>query len=191
MIDKKSYVYRQQAFGNTDFITSSQYWAGIPVVITGILLIIAAFIQKMWLKTISVIFLLYSMVAILGVIVEETTNGGIAHMSSNICSHFDSDSDACTKVKPLAVWYKILLLASAILLVLCNVALLAIFGNWILFASKEQSLCNEQTEYQVAAEPRGVGFDNPLASAQPMTTSHGGYDGNVRMAQLPVGYSYN
>ncbi|XP_028398043.1 uncharacterized protein LOC114521719 [Dendronephthya gigantea] len=129
------------------FETSCQYWAGIPIIVTGIMLLPTACVTRYRiLKYASTCCVLTTMVLSLIVIVEESSESATVRsmIDGMICKDIDELDifnmvEKCDTLRSAHSWYNIMLFTSAIAIVLCITVLFALFADWILFVAMKSS----------------------------------------------------
>ncbi|XP_028398046.1 uncharacterized protein LOC114521723 [Dendronephthya gigantea] len=144
-----------------------QYWAGIPTILTGSILVLAVvFNSRQFLKYISLCAVLITMVLTMGVIMEESVHASSVNYHSRkdsfICGDLeDSNMDKeslhkrkkdCLNLKLAAPWYYIMVFAADITFVLCSLVALILFIDWVLFVAPRTPHNNLEMAYQLPPE---------------------------------------
>ncbi|XP_028398044.1 uncharacterized protein LOC114521720 [Dendronephthya gigantea] len=139
-----------------------QYWAGIPTILTGSILVLAVVCRHQVLKYVSVCAVLITMVLTLGVIMEESAKASAVHYHSRdgfLCKEWlerqynekrlhELKAD-CLKFKEAAPWYYIMVFAADIVFVLCSFVALILFSDWFLFVAPRSSYYSSELAHNL------------------------------------------
>ncbi|CAB3990031.1 Hypothetical predicted protein [Paramuricea clavata] len=132
-----------------------QYWAGIPTILTGGVLVQTARLNKRHsLKYISLCCVMITMVLALGVIIIEGFDATIIHRflkEDSWCEVTKQEHKYrldCAILKEAYPWYFMLVFITVIVLVLCSFVKLLLFTDWILFVAPEM-LQDQQASREV------------------------------------------
>ena len=152
-----------------------EYWAAIPAILTGIILIVSAYERLKqyheWLIYVRTCCILILMVLVLGVMLEEATDSAWSHalVDGSYCNynykfsepHDDSrHKERCDALRRADKWFYVMLFTADVLLVLTIVALFAIFAQWMLLASLKTS---QNTENSLQMSDRYIRFSSEAA----------------------------
>ncbi|CAB3990035.1 Hypothetical predicted protein [Paramuricea clavata] len=140
-----------------------QYWAGIPTILTGGVLVLTARLNKrQFLKYISLCCVLITMVLAQGVIIVEGFEATAIHRffkedestcgDSNERHELNINHD-CAKFKEAYRWYFTLVFITDIVLVLCFIVVLLLLADWILFVAPKTLQRNEHAAHDHEIPP--------------------------------------
>ncbi|XP_028398052.1 uncharacterized protein LOC114521727 [Dendronephthya gigantea] len=135
-----------------------QYWAGIPTILTGGVLVLSVLVNRhQSLKYISLCCAAITMVLTLGIIIQESGHALSVHYVVLLDGRCDDINDSseyykdCLKFMEADPWYYTMLFGADIVLVLCSLVTLLLFGDWIIFVLPRTSSQNyEVTRHHVS-----------------------------------------